>query len=326
MDKLVERETATRNPLVAAPALAVQFFLIPLAVVGITVLRVCRLPSLLDRRPRGRRTIWPRFRTAARTAVAGRLRAVAADGRSEGARATSRSRRRWSRRSSSAKDDDPRVRRYLALAIGRLDPPLPRKRSTCSASRSTTRTSRGRRRLVTHQRLDRRDERGAHQHDLGAGRVGRSARSCRDCSRCTRRRTPASARWWSMRSARCRATRRSTTLRTALRGQSARRALERGGRARAPRRPRRCAGAAADARPRVRRADREAEVRQDEDQDPVADVMISGLRAAAALKDDVAAARRSRPEPAGSQHESAAGGARSAEGDGIGGDGGGVHG
>ena len=24
-----------------------------------------------------------------------------------------------------AKDDDPRVRRYLALAIGRLDPPLP---------------------------------------------------------------------------------------------------------------------------------------------------------------------------------------------------------
>ena len=37
MDKLVEREPATRNSLVAAPALAVQFFLIPLAVVGITV-------------------------------------------------------------------------------------------------------------------------------------------------------------------------------------------------------------------------------------------------------------------------------------------------
>ena len=35
MDKLVERENATRSPLVAAPALAVQFFLIPLAVVGI---------------------------------------------------------------------------------------------------------------------------------------------------------------------------------------------------------------------------------------------------------------------------------------------------
>src|SRR5262249_56874149 len=37
MDKLVEREIATRSPLAAAPALAVQFFLIPLVVVGITV-------------------------------------------------------------------------------------------------------------------------------------------------------------------------------------------------------------------------------------------------------------------------------------------------
>src|SRR5947207_12479065 len=37
MDKLVEREAAARNPLVAAPALAVQFFLTPLAVVAITV-------------------------------------------------------------------------------------------------------------------------------------------------------------------------------------------------------------------------------------------------------------------------------------------------
>ena len=47
MDKLVERETATRNPLVAAPALAVQFFLIPLAVVGITVLVYVGFRSLL---------------------------------------------------------------------------------------------------------------------------------------------------------------------------------------------------------------------------------------------------------------------------------------
>ena len=37
MDKLIEREQAARNPLVAAPALAVQFFLIPLLVVGVTV-------------------------------------------------------------------------------------------------------------------------------------------------------------------------------------------------------------------------------------------------------------------------------------------------
>src|SRR5258707_10748785 len=35
MDKLVERESAPRNTLVAAPALAVQFFLIPLAVVAV---------------------------------------------------------------------------------------------------------------------------------------------------------------------------------------------------------------------------------------------------------------------------------------------------
>src|SRR6516162_1813389 len=48
MDKLVERETATRNPLVAAPALAVQFFLIPLAVVGITVLVYAGFRSLVS--------------------------------------------------------------------------------------------------------------------------------------------------------------------------------------------------------------------------------------------------------------------------------------
>ena len=48
MDKLVERESATRNPLIAAPALAVQFFLIPLAVVGVTVLVYLGFRSLLD--------------------------------------------------------------------------------------------------------------------------------------------------------------------------------------------------------------------------------------------------------------------------------------
>src|SRR5690242_8926169 len=36
MDKLTEREAATRNPITAAPALAVQFFLVPLAVVALT--------------------------------------------------------------------------------------------------------------------------------------------------------------------------------------------------------------------------------------------------------------------------------------------------
>ena len=35
MEKLVERESAPRSPLIAGPALAVQFFLIPLAVVAV---------------------------------------------------------------------------------------------------------------------------------------------------------------------------------------------------------------------------------------------------------------------------------------------------
>src|SRR6476646_6789264 len=47
MDKLVEREAATRTSLTAAPALAVQFFLIPLAVVGITILVYVGFRSLL---------------------------------------------------------------------------------------------------------------------------------------------------------------------------------------------------------------------------------------------------------------------------------------
>jgi hypothetical protein len=47
MDKLVERETAARNPLAAAPALAVQFFLIPLIVVAVVVLVYVGFRSLL---------------------------------------------------------------------------------------------------------------------------------------------------------------------------------------------------------------------------------------------------------------------------------------
>src|SRR5262245_46672287 len=37
MDKLIERENAARSPLIATPALAVQFFLIPMAVIAVTV-------------------------------------------------------------------------------------------------------------------------------------------------------------------------------------------------------------------------------------------------------------------------------------------------
>src|SRR5256885_13348706 len=53
MDKLDEREPATRSPLAAAPALAVQFFLIPLTVVAVTVTVYVGFRSLLadDRSP-----------------------------------------------------------------------------------------------------------------------------------------------------------------------------------------------------------------------------------------------------------------------------------
>ena len=123
MDKLIEREPATRNPLVAAPALAVQFFLIPLAVVGVTVLVYVGFRSLLveDRsaqdylmeiRTGGSTRRWPAAYELSRLMADPKVRAdrtlapalVKAFEESKG---------------------DAQVRRYLALAIGRLDPPMP---------------------------------------------------------------------------------------------------------------------------------------------------------------------------------------------------------
>ena len=124
MDKLVERETAPRNPLIAAPALAVQFFLIPLAVVGITVLVYAGFRSLLsdDRTPTdylteirvgGESRRWPAAYELSRAMADPKVRAD----RKLGPALVDAF--------EAAKDDDPRVRRYLALALGRLDPPLP---------------------------------------------------------------------------------------------------------------------------------------------------------------------------------------------------------
>jgi hypothetical protein len=124
MDKLVERETATRNPLVAAPALAVQFFLIPLAVVGITVTVYVGFRSLLanDRtakeylaevRNGGSDRRWPAAYELSRLMADPKVRADRTLG-PELVKAF-----------EAAQDDDPRVKRYLALAIGRMDPPLP---------------------------------------------------------------------------------------------------------------------------------------------------------------------------------------------------------
>src|SRR5262245_32069581 len=130
MDKLVERETATRNPFVAAPALAVQFFLIPLAVVGATVLIYVGFRSLLtDARTAqdylleiqtgGATRRWPAAYELSRLM---NDPAVRADRSLAPALIKAYE--------NSRNDEDPRVRRYLALAIGRLDPPLPERAIT----------------------------------------------------------------------------------------------------------------------------------------------------------------------------------------------------
>ena len=156
MDKLVERETATRNPLVAAPALAVQFFLIPLAVVGVTVLVYVGLPVAARRRPdAGQDYLTEDSHRRLAPPVARRVRVVAADGRPEGAGRSGRSAPALVKAFDEAKDDDPRVRRYLALAIGRLEPPLPPEAVAVLLKSLDDPGSRGPRRLVAHQRLDR---------------------------------------------------------------------------------------------------------------------------------------------------------------------------
>lgn len=125
MDKLVEREHAPRNPLAAAPALAVQFFLIPLAVVGMTVLVYIGFRSMLTQertaaeylaevRYGGWSRQWP---------AAYELSRLMED---PGVRADRSLVPDLVKAFDEAKDGDPRIRRYLALAIGRLEPPLPK--------------------------------------------------------------------------------------------------------------------------------------------------------------------------------------------------------
>ena len=126
MDKLVEREDATRNPLVAAPALAVQFFLIPLAVVGIAVMVYVGFRSLLtdqrtaqdylaEVRNGGSDRRWPAAYELSRLMADPKVRAD----RSLGPELVTAF--------EATPETDPLVKRYLALAIGRLDPPLPPK-------------------------------------------------------------------------------------------------------------------------------------------------------------------------------------------------------
>src|SRR5471032_236572 len=123
MDKLVERETATRNPVVAAPALAVQFFLIPLAVVGITVLVYVGFRSLLanDRTPQEYLSEVRNGGSDRRWPAAYELSRLMADPKVRADKTLAPALVKAFLESTN----DPDVRRYLALAIGRLDPPLP---------------------------------------------------------------------------------------------------------------------------------------------------------------------------------------------------------
>jgi HEAT repeat protein len=126
MDKLVERDPATRDPLVAAPALAVQFFLIPLAVVGVTILVYVGFRSLLtdQRSPQDYLVEIQTGGTTRRWPAAYELSRLMAD---PAVRADRDLGPALVDAFEKAKDDDPRVRQYLALALGRLDPPLPAK-------------------------------------------------------------------------------------------------------------------------------------------------------------------------------------------------------
>ncbi len=124
MDKLVERENATQNPLVAAPALAVQFFLIPLVVVGITVSVYVGFRTLLanDRTPQEYLSEVRNGGSDRRWPAAYELSRLMGDPKVRADRTLAPA---LVKAFEAAKEDDPRVRQYLALAIGRLDPPLP---------------------------------------------------------------------------------------------------------------------------------------------------------------------------------------------------------
>src|ERR1700712_632130 len=130
MDKLVERDPAARSPLVAAPALAVQFFLIPLAVVGVTILVYVGFRSLLtdQRSPQDYLMEIQTGGTTRRWPAAYELSRLMADPAVRADRALGPA---LVKAFEQAKEADPsddgarKVRQYLALAIGRLDPPLP---------------------------------------------------------------------------------------------------------------------------------------------------------------------------------------------------------
>src|SRR5437870_914763 len=123
MDKLIEREDAARNPLVAAPALAIQFFLIPLAVIAIAIAVYLGFRSLLadDRGPQEYLAEIRNGGSSRRWPAAYELSRLMADPKVRADRTLAPALVKAFQESAG----DQQVRRYLALAIGRLDPPLP---------------------------------------------------------------------------------------------------------------------------------------------------------------------------------------------------------
>ena len=123
MEKLTEREDATRNPITAAPALAVQFFLVPLAVVALAASLYVGFRALLtdSKTPQDYLTEIQRGGSDRRWPAAYELSRRMADPKVRADKTLAPALVKAFQES----DGDPQVRRYLALAIGRLDPPLP---------------------------------------------------------------------------------------------------------------------------------------------------------------------------------------------------------
>ena len=123
MDKLIERENAPRNSLATAPALAVQFFLIPLVVVAITGSVYIGFRSMLadDRNAQDYLAEIRHGGSSRRWPAAYELSRLMSDPKVRADKSLAPALVKAFQESAG----DQQVRRYLALAIGRLDPPLP---------------------------------------------------------------------------------------------------------------------------------------------------------------------------------------------------------
>jgi HEAT repeat protein len=267
MDKLDEREAATRNPLAAAPALAVQFFLIPLTVVALTVTVYVGFRSLLadDRSPQEYLSEIRNGGSDRRWPAAYELSRLMADPKVRSDRALGPALVKAFRESTG----DPQVRRYLALAIGRLEPPLP-----ADAVADLT------------QALDDPDGETRITVIWALGSSGDEAVVPRLLTLYQAQDADAGIRKMLVYAlGALPGDRQIDTLRTALQDSTA---DVRWNAAVALARHGRSEGVAVLQqmldRAYVERAVKR-EVRQDEDQDPIADVMISGIRAGAAIKD-----------------------------------------